>query len=87
MSTPVLERTQREALFDSILQSLARMPALQRRVFELGHYEGLNIDEISRKTGLSRAEVETLLHRANHEFSSNLARQHKCCRQNSAGKS
>ena len=44
--------------------ALAGLPARQRAVFVLRHYEELSLEEIARTLGMSLGTVKSALHRA-----------------------
>ena len=57
--------SEREKLFDRILEALNEMPNLPRQAFILGHYQGLSSEEIATRIGAEQQDIRFLLRRAN----------------------
>lgn len=57
--------SEREKLFDWIIEALSEMPNLPRQAFILGHYQGLSSEEIATRIGAEQQDIRFLLRRAN----------------------
>ncbi len=60
--------SEREKLFDRIIEALNEIPHLPRQVFILSHYKGLSSEEIATRIGVEQQDVRFLLRRANTFF-------------------
>ncbi len=60
--------SEREKLFDRLIEALNEIPNLPRQVFILSHYQGLSFEEIATRIGVEQQDVRFLLKRANTFF-------------------
>jgi RNA polymerase sigma-70 factor (ECF subfamily) len=62
------QRAQGSELGERIARAVKTLPAGQRAVFVLRHYDGMSLEEISASLGLSLGTVKSSLHRAIHRL-------------------